>query len=396
MIQNCALYFPDKKIPIEDIIPDGSYTGGLFSKRSKFTFDCGDGSVTLNLSSKNLDQHLNGFMAYVSKLNNNSDTIYEAKKMISRTAVLAGVSLIEPISPDSKTFSVLMECINRYNGFMFVADSILLPNGTFMVGPQADLDTSSGAENIPVIEIDPDEFRHKGPSSPEDNEKLKVREENYCHLAERGFSCTLSLPLFRTDDKADSLRPLTEIAQQCLAFTSLFLWVASDPSVVNSDDLKNFMEVNDLYKALSQEEQEIFQLERIDANQKFAETIGWKLENIWTLSWILGFDPKPDFWIGQIDDSITDRLIMEFFPPLNTTLSEFMKEVSVRETSEIAQLEDLYYCAHNAVRSAQLGESTVPSSFHPVIAGGATHERRHVLTWALSPNTAWKDTDLST
>lgn len=55
-----------------------------------------------------------------------------------------------------------------------------------------------------------------------------------------------------------------------------------------------------------------------------------------------------------------------------------------------------FYCCHNAVRSAQLGGKTVPDGFHPVMNGGVIHERRHALTWCLSPGVAWDDTDLST
>lgn len=51
---------------------------------------------------------------------------------------------------------------------------------------------------------------------------------------------------------------------------------------------------------------------------------------------------------------------------------------------------DLFYCAHNAVRSAQLGHDTVPPGFHAVVDGGVVHERRHALTWALSLGVAWE------
>ena len=60
-------------------------------------------------------------------------------------------------------------------------------------------------------------------------------------------------------------------------------------------------------------------------------------------------------------------------------------------------MEDLFYCAHNAVRTAQMGgKAAVPEGFHPVRDGGAIHERRHSLTWALSPGVEWEETDLST
>ncbi len=56
----------------------------------------------------------------------------------------------------------------------------------------------------------------------------------------------------------------------------------------------------------------------------------------------------------------------------------------------------LFYCLHNAVRSAQCGDDTVPPGFDPIGNGGVVHERRHSLTWMLSKGIEWDDTDLST
>lgn len=42
-------------------------------------------------------------------------------------------------------------------------------------------------------------------------------------------------------------------------------------------------------------------------------------------------------------------------------------------------MEYKFYCAHNAVRSAQLGRATVPAGFDTVTHGGTVHERRHAL-----------------
>ncbi|MEY3241707.1 MAG: hypothetical protein RIR11_3146 [Bacteroidota bacterium] len=56
----------------------------------------------------------------------------------------------------------------------------------------------------------------------------------------------------------------------------------------------------------------------------------------------------------------------------------------------------LFYCLHNAIRSAQCGDDTVPPGFDPISNGGVIHERRHSLTWMLSKGIEWDDTDLST
>lgn len=100
-----------------------------------------------------------------------------------------------------------------------------------------------------------------------------------------------------------------------------------------------------------------------------------------------------------IGDEITDALNFEFLPAFSATpdeFADFMSSLDVRSVAEVVALEDLFYCAHNAVRSAQLGHNTVPEGFHPVRDGGVIHERRHALTWCLESGVSWDETDLST
>jgi hypothetical protein len=94
------------------------------------------------------------------------------------------------------------------------------------------------------------------------------------------------------------------------------------------------------------------------------------LENMWPLAWVLGF-PRPPALDGKAAR-----------PP--------------RRPDEVERLEDRFSGCHNAVRSARLGGSTVPRGFDPVVHGRAIQERRHALSWCLSPGTSWDDTDLAT
>ena len=117
---------------------------------------------------------------------------------------------------------------------------------------------------------------------------------------------------------------------------------------------------------------------------------------MWALAWMLGFDPAPPFHQGQLPEEVTRAIVLEFASELNGDIASFLARATPRSVDEIVELEDVYYCAHNAVRSAQGGEDSVPNYFHPVRDGGAIHERRQALTWALSPGVDWDDTDVST
>jgi len=291
-----------------------------------------------------------------------------------------------------------MNLVQKYNGFMFVGDSILLPDGTFLVGPLAEQDESLEHPEEPMpVEVDSGAYRHEGPTDGMDPARVAMRERHYLMLAERGFHCARWMPLYRNDDGIDKIRPLCEIAALAMALDALFLLFAAPKDTIATEDLKGFLVRNELQQWLTPEELAILRLSRKKANQQHADNIGWRLENMWALCWILGFEPAPTFYTGQIPQEITHPMLMEFLPGMDGTIDDVLAKATPRTAEEVGEMEDLFYCAHNAVRSAQTGHSdAVPADFHPVIAGGAIHERRHSLTWALSPDVDWEETDLST
>lgn len=199
------------------------------------------------------------------------------------------------------------------------------------------------------------------------------REKNLATLKELGFKVAPSLP---TKRDSEHLRPPLQIVERFFALQALFLWVAGDDKMTRPD----------VKKALTPEERSIYEMPRAKAKSLHQGTIGWRLENMWPLAWILGFDPCPPVSGEMIDGKTINAMLFDFEP----------KKDNVRSESDVLDLEDLFYCAHNAGRSAQLGGKTVPKGFHPIAGTGVIHERRHALTWATSPRVKWDDTDLST
>lgn len=125
--------------------------------------------------------------------------------------------------------------------------------------------------------------------------------------------------------------------------------------------------------------------------------MGWTQENMWSLAWTLGYDAPPPVG-GPLIDGETFGPMLKFLPEIaDGEIDAFLSKVKPRSEKEIVQMEDVFYCAHNAARAAQLGHTKlVPKGFHPMADAGAIHERRHSLTWAISPGVKWDDTDLST
>ena len=210
----------------------------------------------------------------------------------------------------------------------------------------------------------------------------EVRETNLKLLNEKGFRVAPSLPTERYGE----LRPQEEIEHRLDALISLVLWVTAPPGVLNDEALKEKALSGDLAAWLTEDEKAIFQLDQAPAQAELSDTIGWQMENVWGLAWVLGYNIAPPLQ-GQLQGEQARDLILGF---------GIEGDRQLRPVEEVVKMEDLFYCAHNAVRSAQLGGDTVPEGFDPMGDGGCIQERRHALTWCLSPGVDWEDTDLST
>ena len=220
-----------------------------------------------------------------------------------------------------------------------------------------------------------------------------LRAQVFADLAALGFRPAGSLPL---PDLNRTIRPAHEIAARLMALDALFTWVAFPEDSVDSGRIEEYVDRNGLRDWLTGDETTVLDMDRGEAHEAQVNNLGWKLENMWPLAWALGFDPEPGLDAAQIDDEVIRAIVYDFLPGLGGTIEGLLAGTTPRPGAEVIAFEYRFYCAHNAVRSAQLGGETVPEGFHPIIHGGAVHERRHALSWCLDPDSPWDETDLST
>lgn len=208
-----------------------------------------------------------------------------------------------------------------------------------------------------------------------------------CLLA--GFKPSNSLPT----EFEKELRPTIEIARRLHAIKAMVLWVWAPEESVPSETILNFANHNLLGDYMSESERNILRTSRDDIRLK--NIIGWKFENAWPLAWYFGYI-EPDISGQMMTGDQMHDILTNHTCPLDGIVDFWIRDKKTISEVEILNKEDLFYCLHNAVRSAQLGRETVPSDFDPGLNGGVIHERRHSLTWMLSKNTGWDETDLST
>lgn len=223
---------------------------------------------------------------------------------------------------------------------------------------------------------------------------VSLRQANLDTLNRLGFKVAPGLPVERAHGRT-RLRPAAEIATRLYALAGVFFWAGVPEKTVADHVLIDAMLRGRTTGQTGLPEIEILELPRAEAYRRHSATVGWRLENMWALAWVLGFDPPPSLG-GQIDAETQRALVFEFMEFPRQTPDWLLRRSKPRSLAEVDRLEDLFYCAHNAVRSAQLGQASVPPGFDPVRDGGAIHERRQALTWVLSPGLEWDETDLGT
>ncbi|HCS19867.1 MAG TPA: hypothetical protein DIW47_04790 [Bacteroidetes bacterium] len=217
----------------------------------------------------------------------------------------------------------------------------------------------------------------------------EARLETLSICLDAGFKPASSLPT--EFDK--QMRPSIEIAKRLNALKALILWVMVPESNIPSERIVNFVDENELQRFMTDEEKKILSSSRDD--DECRNTIGWKFENAWPLAWYFGYH-EPEINGQMMTAEQIQDILLNYSCPFDETIENWTKNKETISEESLIKKEDLFYCLHNAVISAQLGRNTVPPDFDPVENGGAIHERRHSLTWMLSKGIDWDDTDLGT
>lgn len=216
-----------------------------------------------------------------------------------------------------------------------------------------------------------------------------LRLDNISICLSAGFKPATSLPT----EFERKLRPKVEIAKRLNAIKAIVLWLMVPEEELSNERILNFVLNNGLDLFLADDERQILNSSRND--EELRNLIGWKFENAWSLAWYFGYI-APDITGQMMTGEQMQEILINYTCPLDEKIENWAETAKTVSDEDLSKKEDLFYCLHNAVRSAQLGRQTVPQNFDPIGNGGVIHERRHSLTWMLSDGTEWDETDLST
>ncbi len=197
-----------------------------------------------------------------------------------------------------------------------------------------------------------------------------LRLDNVSVCLNSGFIPAIYLPT----EFEKQLRPKVEIAKRLNAIKAIVLWVMVHEEELSDERILHFVSNNELDVFLADDEKQMLNSSRNDEESR--NLIGWKFENAWSLAWYFGY-PAPDIMGQMITGEQMQEILFDYTCPLDEKIESWLETMSTVSEEDLEKKEDLFYCLHNAVRSAQLGRQTVPKNFDPIGNGGVIHERRH-------------------
>lgn len=135
MPANATLYLPTDNVDLIDIFPAAqmafSPDGG-----SSFQVHFGEDSVVFNRMPKaEMPRHLHGFLRYIESLDEEDRRKRAATAAIRMTRSVLGLKADVEFADNHAIWASLFKIADKYDGYVFTHDSLLLPNGAVIVGP---------------------------------------------------------------------------------------------------------------------------------------------------------------------------------------------------------------------------------------------------------------------
>lgn len=208
-----------------------------------------------------------------------------------------------------------------------------------------------------------------------------VRSANLARLRSLGFAPVAWMPL---REHRAIVRPNEEIAGRAVALAALAMWITEREERAPSQEILAHVSRGGLRDALDVDERALFDAPRASAaiDDAIWDAVGM-------LGWMAGLEHEPSADGAEMPGTARAEAVRWLYRGGDVHPSTLASRT--RTAAEIVPLEDLFTCAHQASRLAQLGFVPGPRRAHH----DRIEVRRHALTWAVSPGVAWQEVDLA-
>lgn len=139
MPANGAIYIQKDTVDLKEVFGNVESDKGLFKKATYFDVNLDGDIVRFNvMDPAQVQTHIEGFLGYISSLDQDPQRIEDTSYAISHTKVVLGLKTDREFEENHAIWHSLFQIADRYDGFVFAHDSVLLPSGAVLVGPLLD------------------------------------------------------------------------------------------------------------------------------------------------------------------------------------------------------------------------------------------------------------------
>jgi len=136
MPANGAIYIQRDKVDLAEVFNKVKSDKGLFRKPTYYDVDLDGDVIRFNIMEPSqVPNHINGFLGYIASLDQDPKRKKDTSYAISHTKVVLGLVTDKEFADNPAIWQSLFKIADKYDGFVFVYDSVLLPSGTVLVGP---------------------------------------------------------------------------------------------------------------------------------------------------------------------------------------------------------------------------------------------------------------------
>ena len=133
---NAAVYLPCADIELADALAGAVATRDAAGRVARFDVTIGGQPARFNvMPSAEAGRHLAGFGGWVGTLDEPVGRKADARFLISGAKTVLGLVAAGEFEDNTALWQSLFRVADRWDGFVFVYNSVLLPNGAVVVGP---------------------------------------------------------------------------------------------------------------------------------------------------------------------------------------------------------------------------------------------------------------------
>jgi uncharacterized protein DUF4272 len=212
---NAVIYLPHEEVSLKDLFPQVETDGGFFRKPSFYEFYLAEDLIRLNvMPSGDVKKHLAGLQGYVQSLADEEHHKSKARALIGRVRTALGLVTNATFESNHELYDSLTRIAAHFSGFLFLFNSILLPDGRVVVGP---LRQAAGEKSLPVPESAlQGQVRTSLDSQRSTPGQVERRARSIEVLKGLGVPYLAELPVVE-EDASIIPRRIGEIAQRCVA-----------------------------------------------------------------------------------------------------------------------------------------------------------------------------------